>query len=293
MTRVLVTGASGQLGPYLLRELQQRGLPALGWSGHFQGELFGAPIEAVPLDSPTAILEAFERVLPTLVLHAGALSRIADCQRDPARAFAINSNAVATLAALTRFYQSRLVHLSTDLVFDGEKGNYCEADALNPLSIYGKSKAEGEQAILRWTRGVVVRVSLMVGPHLLGCPSFFGDQLDRLRNGHPLTLFTDEWRTPLSFATAARALVEIGLSDFSGLLHLGGPERLSRYEMGQQLATHLGANPALLVPTRRADAPAPEPRPRDTSLNSARWRDLFPSLPWPTFTDFLREMELE
>ena len=78
------------------------------------------------------------------------------------------------------------------------------------------------------------------------------------------------------------------LSDFTGLLHVGGPERLSRLEMGQRLARFLGAGPAVIVPAGRADAPAAGPRPRDVSLDSSLWRRLFPALPWPTWEEALR-----
>src|SRR5262249_60143482 len=126
------------------------------------------------------------------------------------------------------------------------------------------------------------RVSLCFGPGLNGRPSFFTEQVDAFRAGRPITLFADEWRTPLSLATAARALVELARSDFSGLLHLGGRERLSRLEMGQKLAEALNADPAVIREARRDDVPSPEPRPRDTSLCSDRWRAVFPSLPRPS-----------
>jgi dTDP-4-dehydrorhamnose reductase len=103
-------------------------------------------------------------------------------------------------------------------------------------------------------------------------------------------LFADEWRTPLDLATAARALAALARSDFTGLLHLGGPERLSRLAMGQRLAAFLGADPAPLVAARRAEVPAPEPRPRDVTLDSSRWRGLFPEQPWPAWEEAVRDL---
>jgi dTDP-4-dehydrorhamnose reductase len=105
------------------------------------------------------------------------------------------------------------------------------------------------------------------------------------REGRPVTVFRDEWRTPLGVATAARALLDIARSGFIGLLHVGGPERLSRLKMGQRLVARLHADPSLIVPALRADAPAAEPRPRDVSLDSSRWRQLFPGSPWPAWDD--------
>ena len=129
----------------------------------------------------------------------------------------------------------------------------------------------------------------MYGPTLVGRPSFFDRQLAALRDRRPLTLFEDEWRTPLDLPTAARALVAIARCDYVGTIHVGGPERLSRLEMGQRLAKHLGSDPTLIVPATRACAGFAEPRPRDASLDSARWRRLFPDQPWPVFEAALRQ----
>jgi dTDP-4-dehydrorhamnose reductase len=100
-------------------------------------------------------------------------------------------------------------------------------------------------------------------------------------------LFHDEWRTPLGLRTAARALLAVAGSDVAGLLHVGGPERMSRLEMGQRLAAHLGV-PATGIEAVSRRTAAGEPRPQDTSLDSTRWRDSLPTIPWPTF-----ERELE
>jgi dTDP-4-dehydrorhamnose reductase len=288
MTRFLVTGASGQLGAYLLRHLSGSEKSVTAWSGSRTGELFGATLQPVDLAKPDALADAFRRVHSEIVLHSAALARVADCHRDPERAHAVNARATALLAELCAGAGARLVLVSTDLVFDGEQAPYCETDPPAPLSVYGASKRAAEQAVLAWPRQAVARISLLFGPSLNGRPSFFDEQTAALRAGRPVTLFADEWRTPLDLDTAARALVALARSDFAGLLHLGGPQRLSRLEMGQHLADFLGADPGMIVAARRADLPAAEPRPRDVSLDSSRWRALFPDLPWPTFAAALR-----
>src|SRR5262249_40468773 len=101
--------------------------------------------------------------------------------------------------------------------------------------------------------------------------------------------FLDEWRTPLALLTAARALLGIAMSGPTGLLHVGGPERMSRWEIGERLAAFLRTGTTGLVSGHRPNGPG-EPRPRDASLDSRRWRELFPNEPWPTFEQALREM---
>jgi dTDP-4-dehydrorhamnose reductase len=288
--RVLVTGASGQLGGYLLRELRRRGVDAMAWSGSRTGRLFDADLQPVDLADAGRVADAFRLARPDAVIHAAALSSMAACYQDPDRARRVNTEGTAVLAGLADRAGIRFVYVSTDLVFDGTRGGYHEEDLPAPVSVYGRSKADAEPAALACRRGLVARVSLMFGPTLVGRPSFFDEQIAALTEQRPVTLFADEWRTPLGYATAAKALVELLSADVTGVLHVGGPERLSRLEMGQRLAAFLGADASVIRARRRADVPLTEPRPCDVSLDSSRWRQRFPGLPWPTWDEALREM---
>jgi dTDP-4-dehydrorhamnose reductase len=161
---------------------------------------------------------------------------------------------------------------------------------VNPLSVYGRTKAEAEQAVLALPGSVVARVSLLLGPSLVGKTGFFEEQVNALRERRSVTLFEDEWRTPLDLPSAAEGLLAVGQSGFSGLLHLGGPERWSRLDMGRQLAELLGVARDGIVAVRREANPAAEPRPKDVSLDSSRFRKLFPSLVELPFRDALRRL---
>jgi dTDP-4-dehydrorhamnose reductase len=287
--RVLVTGASGLLGSYLLHELPHRGWSVTAWSGTRTGSFQGVPWQPVDLGDPDQVAAAFRAVRPEAVIHAGAMASVADCLRNPERAAEVNTCGSARLAELAAEAGARMLLVSTDLVFDGERGAYREADVPQPLSVYGRTKAAAEMAVLAHPGSVVIRVSLLYGPSLTERPSFFDQLVTGLRTGRPPRLFADEWRTPLSLATAARALAGILDSDFVGLLHLGGPDRLSRLEMGQRLAAYLAVDPMTIPAAQRNSMPAAEPRPRDTSLDSSEWRRLFPGEPWPTWEEALRE----
>jgi dTDP-4-dehydrorhamnose reductase len=281
MMRVLVTGATGQLGSYLLRELCGHAL--IAWSGRTQGVRAGVTLQPVELADADAVGRAFREARPDVVIHTAALARVADTARDPVRAAAVNTAGTTTLAELAGAARARLIYVSTDLVFDGERGWYRESDLPAPLSVYGRTKRAGELPVLGIPGGVVIRVSLLYGPSIAGRPTFYDEQVMALRAGQPIRLFHDEWRTPLSLATAARALACVACSDFGGLLHLGGPERLSRLEMGQRLARSLGvASPAIRA-VSRVTASAGEPRPRDTSLDASRFRTHFPDIAFTPF----------
>jgi dTDP-4-dehydrorhamnose reductase len=281
--RLLLTGASGQLGAYLLREIRQQGEDVIAWSGSRTSSLFGVPLQTVDLTDGDAIVTSFRVANTTAVLHAAAMARIADCWRDPALADLVNVQATQLLAELAEESKARFVHVSTDLVFDGKVGRYREDHVPAPLSIYGQTKLAAETSALKCPGAAVVRSSLLYGPNLNDKPTFF-DHLDAsLRAGQPLDLFEDEWRTPLSLSAAARSLVALVRSEITGLIHLGGPERMSRLEMGERLAGYLHIGNPRIRAISRNEAPGPEPRPCDTSLDSSHWRRLFSDLAWPNY----------
>ncbi|HTK74050.1 MAG TPA: SDR family oxidoreductase, partial [Gemmataceae bacterium] len=240
--RWLVTGASGQLGGYLLRHLRNRGEEVVAWSGTARGEVCGVSLQVVDLTDTASMPVPFHDARPEAVIHAAAMARVDECYRDPKRARRVNVDATARLAELAAEAGVRFAYVSTDLVFDGERAPYRETDPPQPLSAYGHTKADGETAALAAPRSVVARVSLLFGPTLTGRPGFFDGLIASLREGGPVTMFADEWRTPLAMPAAAAALVEIARSDFAGIVHVGGPDRLSRLEMGQCIADHLGAS---------------------------------------------------
>jgi dTDP-4-dehydrorhamnose reductase len=288
--RLLLTGASGNLGAYLLRALRGSDISVVAWSGSQACERFGFPLEPVNLGDEGQLASAFARAGPDLILHAGALASVAACYREPTSARAINLDGSEHLVSLAAERGARLVFVSTDLVFDGRKGSYAESDPPGPLSVYGQTKAAAEQQVLKCPGAVVARVSLLFGPTLIARASYFDEQITALQTGQPIRAFVDEWRTPLSLANAARSLLVLARSDYEGLIHLGGPERLSRWEMAQQTAEVLDLDPKPIERASQADLSAPEPRPRDTSLDSSRWQNWFPDQPWPTFSEALQEM---
>ncbi len=227
---------------------------------------------------------------PDVVIHAAAMSAMADCVRDPALARRINVEGTAAVARAARNVGARLVHVSTDLVFDGEHAPYAEDAATLPTSVYGQTKRDAELEALDAPNAVVVRVSVLFGPTLTARKGFFDVQVEALRNATAVSLFADEWRTPLSLRAAAEGLLAIGASDVTGTLHFGGPERMSRYEMGTRLARVIGASGTNLVGASRTSVATAEPRPRDVSLDSSKQRRLLPGITVGSFEDECRRM---
>jgi dTDP-4-dehydrorhamnose reductase len=277
MAPIWVTGATGLLGGWTSRHLRSRGC-----------EVFD---DRVDLEDAVVVERTFHAVKPSAIVHCAAISAIADCARDPERARRINVEATGRLAKLSAIYGTRLVYVSSDLVFDGEAAPYVEDATTGPTSTYGTTKADAEVAVLCASpdRDVVVaRISLLYGPTCTTRRGFFDTMADALRtpSGPPLRLFEDEWRTPLSLRRAAQALHLLVGSDVTGIVHVGGPERMSRLDMGRRLAAVLGVSDVCIAPARRSSAGG-EPRPRDVSLDSRRFRERFAF--WLTQDDFETE----
>ena len=164
--------------------------------------------------------------------------------------------------------------LSSDQVFDGAKGWYVETDPVNPLNVYGETKAEAERIVLQNPRHSVIRVALNAGTSPTGDRSFIEDMRNSVKGGTMLTLFTDEFRCPLPAGMTARALWELIDQDRPGLYHLGGAERLSRWEIGQALTSVVsgtgGSNPAWF----REGPMSVSPRPPDLSMQCDKLQGL-------------------
>ncbi len=272
--RVLVTGATGQLGPYVIDALACAGWNVVAWSGHRRVRLQpGIDSIPVPLEDAQAVSRAWQEAEPEAVVHAAAVARIDACYADPRHAHQVNVTGTETLCDLADRSNVPVVYISTDLVFDGSRGRYTEQDEPRPVSVYGQTKLRAEQIVLRSPRNVVLRMSLLFGPGRCGVASFLDRVLRRWRQGEPMRFFEDEWRSPLALSDAAEAIRLTLSGDLRGLYHVGGPERLSRWEMGVRFAQHMGYPEQLLQRARRAEFSAAEPRPADVSLCSDRFRE--------------------
>lgn len=232
----------------------------------------------------------FEQAAPEAVVHAGAMTSVAGALTEPQRARRINVAATEMLADRANAAGIPLIYCSTDMVFDGEHAPYCESDPPAPVSVYGQTKLEAESSVLKTAQGIVLCLALVSGPTLNGRTKFFDQTLAKLRGGETVTCFEDEWRTPVAASAIARAVARLIDHPMPGLYHLGGPQRMSRYDMAVRLASVIGADESLVQANHRADVQSPEPRPRDLSLNSDKLRDLLGDDIFPTYEQGLREM---
>ncbi|HMO37113.1 MAG TPA: sugar nucleotide-binding protein, partial [Gemmatales bacterium] len=151
-----------------------------------------------------------------------------------------------------------------------------------------KSKLDGERAVLDHPGHLVVRLSWLAGKGPACRPNFLDQLIQRLQENMPIELFEDEWRTPLGTCTAAEVLLLLAQHDIAGILHLGGAEKFSRYQMGLILARLLGKPESLVRATQQNNQATPELRPRDVSLDSSLFQSKFPGCFIPTYEAVLR-----
>ena len=279
----LVLGASGFLGPHVVRRALARGGRVVAVArdpGRAGRALDGAEVEAADLLEVTEAL--LERAGPRRVVLVAALARIDACERDPELARATNAGLPERVAHWCARHSVRLVHVSTDLVFDGRPprdAGYREGDSARPLHVYGASKLAGEQAVLARDRAaLVVRLPLLYGDsggRGLGASDWL---VEAVEAGETPRLFTDEWRTPLEVGDAAAALVELACGDQAGRLHVAGPERVSRHDLGRAVLRARGHGEEeiarIVRPALRRELGLEAQRAADVSLDATRARAL-------------------
>jgi dTDP-4-dehydrorhamnose reductase len=268
MKKLLITGASGFLGWYLCEAAHQAGWQVLGVS--YQKAIAPVHYQICPLDLTdfVAVREFVTELQPDAVIHAAALSQPNACQTQPEQSYQINVIAAINLAGLCADAGIPFVFTSSEQVFDGESAPYRESDRPNPLNLYGEHKALAEVGILqRHPTAAIARLPLMYGASPYA-PSFLQPFVAKLKAGERLTVFVDEWRSPVSGEDAATGIL-LALEQVRGIVHLGGTERISRAQFGERLIERLELPPSLLHPCRQADVPMAAPRGKDLSLESA------------------------
>ena len=273
-SRAIITGAAGLIGQYIVKTA-----PRWAPDWHVQG-LTRADLD---LTDHANVERTWESVKPNAVIHCAALSRTKDCEQDPALARRINVEVSAHLAQLSQHIP--FIFLSSGEIFDGRTGWYGETDEPNPINVYGQTKLEAEQAILRNPRHTVVRIVLTAGTSERGDRSFVEDMCRTAKAGKDMTLYADEFRCPLPAGVIARVIWELVGRQQPGLYHLGGSERLSRWQIGETLLPWCPELKGRLV-KGSARNHVGSPRPADLSLRCDKIQSLL-SFRIPGFREWL------
>ncbi len=246
--RILITGASGLLGLNLALEASRQHIVYGTVNRHpLHAKVFH--VIQVDLTSPGAVEKALDESQPDWVIHCAALASIDECEANPTLARKLNTELSVEIASHVAKGGARLLHISTDAVFDGRRGNYSEEDTPNPLSTYARTKFEAEQLVLHMNpQAIVARVNLF-GWSASGQRSLNEFFFYNLQCGNQVMGFTDVYFCPLLANDLAMVLLKMLQRGLYGLYHVVSRECLSKYEFGVALAQCFGLDASLITPT--------------------------------------------
>lgn len=273
--KILITGAGGMLGR------------ALGETLSLEHDIVALARADLDFTDLGATLAALARAKPRVVIHAGAVTDVDGCERDPDGAWRVNALGSRNVAVACQEAGAACCYISTDYVFDGEKPDpYTEFDAPNPLSCYGASKLAGERYVQTlMPRHWIVRSSWLFGP---GGKNFVKTILAKARAGEGLRVVDDQVGSPTYTHDLARAISRLISGPYYGIWHLTNSGSCSWYRFAAAILENAGLKGTRLEPISSKDLGRPAPRPRNSILRNYCW-DL---LMWPrpqSWTDALPE----
>ncbi len=250
--KILVTGVTGQLGWRVAEEARSRGNNVVGT--HYSSQSPPTFSSKLDLTDKEAVRDLISKYKPEVVVNCAALTNVEQCEADKAKAEGANTTSVVHLIRAIRETQSFLLHMSTDFVFDGAKGNYVETDPKNPINYYGWTKSESEEVILREMedRFLIVRsggiIDFRKGTRNIG-RVLLGAVLEQ----RPIGVIADQVTTFMHAIEEAKVLLDLVENGCQGVYHVGGRNPLSRYDLALAIQHKLGVKEPLFHPIGMGD----------------------------------------
>ncbi len=265
--RILITGASGLLGLNLALETTHRHT-VFGTANRQVLKTGAFTVVQTDLLAPGAVERLLDYTQPDWVIHCAALANLDACEADPLLAQQLNTDLPRTLAEHVARGGARLVHISTDSVFDGLRGDYSEGDIPSPIGVYSRTKLEGERAVAEADPSAIIARVNLFGWSITGRRSLAEFFFNNLSQGRQVMGFTDVCFCPVlvnDLAGIFARMLELGLT---GLYHVVAPEALSKYDFGVRLAHRFDFDTRLISPTSVKDSGLKAARSPNLSLRS-------------------------
>ena len=271
MPRLLITGASGLLGANLVLAAHEEHEVIAVYHRH-PIELEGVQSVSADLCQPGRAKELLNRFQPDWVIHCAADTSLDELESDPERAFRVNRDMAANVAENAHEIEAKMVHISTDAVFDGREGPYREGDPTEPVNVYGKSKLAGEQAVQAvYPEALIIRTNIF-GWNAQPKTSLAEWFINNLTQGIPCKGFVDVYFNPLLVNQLWIIINSLMRLDLCGVFHLGSDQCISKYEFGVQLAGSFDLNKELISAVEIETGSLRAPRPKNTCLDCSKIR---------------------
>ena len=275
--RILLTGATGFIGAHLGATLKTDH-DILGVAGK-NPRTPGFSIRRANLTDQSAARELLKEFAADIIIHSAALSRILECEAFPENAEEINVTATRTLAEEASSRGIKMIFFSSDMVFSGEEGNDTEQDLPSPINVYGKTKLRAESVVLNANpQNLVVRLNSVVGASCGFGASFSERILSDIRQQGKVQLFSDQFRSPIHVRSVVSVIMRLIAENVFGIFHLGGPQRLSRAELGRALCRATGISEEVIEENSYLSHQHAALFPRDNSFGIGRRETEMPEL---------------
>ena len=283
--RILITGAFGQLGHALQSVLSKKGNYELICTGRKvkKGQ------EGIPLDirNQVTLKELINTTAPDILINLAAMTNVDACELNPKLAGEIN---VAGLQHICDSFEGKIIHLSTDYVFDGTSGPYKEDDPINPISIYGKTKLASEHILLeKDIKNLIIRGNVLYdySPHTSA--SFLNWVVSSLKGNKEIKVVEDQFNNP-TWTRSMSDIIKLSIeNDLEGIIHWGDSEHLSRFEFAKLIAKKFSLNESLIKPVLTSELNQPARRPLQSGLSTEKLVNMLDIIP-PSIDDCLDEI---
>ncbi len=216
------------------------------------------------------VFSTIKKIRPNLVIHTAGLVNVDYCEQHPNESWEANVTGTGNVAEACREIGARMIYVSTNAVFDGMQGMYSEEDPPHALSVYAKTKLEGEKRVQHWLPENIIVRTAFYGWSLHNRNTLAEWVLNSLRNGKKIKMFTDTYFSPVLVNNLAEALLELYSRGLIGTYHVDGSERCNKYEFGLAIARGFGLDETNIEPSSMSESDLIAPRPKDISLNISK-----------------------
>jgi dTDP-4-dehydrorhamnose reductase len=289
--KLLITGASGLYGSKLASRAIEKDFEV--YSSDVQELSVYGTFVKLDVSNKELVNEVFKRVKPDVVVHAASLTDVDKCELNQDLAWKINVEGTKNIVEAAKNIDSSLIYISTDYVFNGEKGNYRESDEPAPINFYGLTKLKAEEVVKTQAEYFIARPSVIYGSTpAAGKVNFVLWLIETLRKREHVNIITDQWVTPTLNTNLAEMTLEVIERRLTGTYHLCGATRVSRFEFAQLVADVFGLDKSLIDSALSSQFKWPAKRPMDSSLDTSKAQQTLQNKPLK-IDDALKQLKSE